>query len=61
MDLQLTIFLINEFKVYPNPFKENLFIEFALEKHLIVDLFITDLLGKEVEYQELEAYPQVHT
>ena len=44
---------INEFKVYPNPFKENLFIEFALEKHLIVDLFITDLLGKEIEYQEL--------
>jgi len=45
--------LINSLNVYPNPFNENLFIEFTIEDQLKVELLITDLLGKQIELQDL--------
>jgi hypothetical protein len=47
LDIKSTI-KADDIKVYPNPFTDNVYIEYSLEKRSDVKLSITDLIGKQI-------------
>jgi len=47
------ISFIKGLNIYPNPFKEMIYIDFSIEYKMQVELLITDLLGKQIEVRDL--------